>query len=135
MATVNGLGHSWRLTLTGAENNAMATYTTTEVWKQGNINYDLAWDLTSMPAGIYTLRINNVMEWGQPKLLNLTLDYDGELPAALPAIMVNDKTIICRDHIIIYDITGRNVTNQNGSLPRGTYIVRSAGTATKVVVK
>ncbi len=46
-----------------------------------------------------------------------------------------DGTIYANDTFEIYDITGRCYSNQNGRLPQGIYIVRTANAAAKVVVK
>lgn len=134
MASVNNLGHAWKLTLTGIDNNSVSTYTSEDTWQQGQIKYDKTWDLTTMPVGVYNLRVNNIMEWAQPKLQKLTLEYDGELPSALPVI-VSDKTIVVNGDITIFDITGKDVTSLNGRLARGTYVVKNGRTATKVIVQ
>lgn len=77
-----GPGHQWQLQLLNGT-NVVATYTTEQTWKQGVSVYDAKWDLTDVPAGIYSLRVTNVFEWAQPKLQSLTLDYEGVLPDGL----------------------------------------------------
>ena len=42
-----------------------------------------SWNLTSVSKGTYTLRVQNIMGWGQPKLKSITLNYDGEVPTAV----------------------------------------------------
>ncbi len=50
-------------------------------------------------------------------------------------LYVNNGTIHSETNITIYSITGQNVTNLNGNLKNGVYIVKSANTTTKVVIK
>ncbi len=78
----NILGHYWHLQLLG-NNSPVAEYTTKAVWEEGGITYDDKWDLSSVAKGVYTLRVQNAQEWGQPKLRSLTLAYDGVLPAGI----------------------------------------------------
>ena len=78
----NILGHYWHLQLLG-NNSPVAEYTTKAVWEEGGITYDDKWDLSSVAKGVYTLRVQNAQEWGQPKLKSLTLAYDGVLPAGI----------------------------------------------------
>ena len=42
--------------------------------------------ISNLAAGTYTLRMQNIMEWGQPKLLNISLQYDGVLPSGVQNI-------------------------------------------------
>lgn len=83
MATADGTGHSWQLQLYDGD-TPISTYITPGEWDEGEIVYEDKWDLSAVPAGSYTLRVQNVMEWGQPKLQSITLDYDGLLPDGLP---------------------------------------------------
>ncbi len=46
-----------------------------------------------------------------------------------------DGTIYADGEFEIFDVTGRNFTEMNGSLASGVYVVRSANATTKVVVK
>ena len=64
------------------------------------------WNLSNVAAGTYNLRVQNIMTWGQPKLLSVTLEYDGELPIeeALPAT-TNDALFSNQ----AYDLLGRPV--------------------------
>ena len=78
----NVLGHYWHLQLLD-NNSPVAEYTTKAVWEEGGITYDDKWDLSSVAKGVYTLRVQNAQEWGQPKLRSLTLAYDGVLPAGI----------------------------------------------------
>ena len=54
---------------------------------------------------------------------------------AINNIYVHNRTIYAEADITIYSITGQNVTNLNGNLKNGVYIVKSTNTTTKVVVK
>lgn len=81
IVTVNGSypnGHQWQLTLTGANKTYTlpANYTTGEVSETGEV----VWDLSTVAKGEYTLKVQNILAWGQPKLKNITLQYNGELP-------------------------------------------------------
>ena len=71
-------GHQWQLSLT----NTTAMYQLPETWDQGEVTETGAavWNLGSLSQGIYILRVQNIMEWGRPKLKSITLSYDGELP-------------------------------------------------------
>ena len=81
IVTVNGSypnGHQWQLTLTGANKTYTlpANYATGEVSETG----EAVWDLSTVAKGEYTLKVQNILAWGQPKLKNITLQYNGELP-------------------------------------------------------
>ncbi|MBR1929395.1 MAG: InlB B-repeat-containing protein, partial [Paludibacteraceae bacterium] len=49
-------------------------------------------------------------------------------------IIVTDGGIQCNTDFRIYDITGKEMTNYNGTLPRGTYIIRTESGMTKKVM-
>ena len=81
IVTVNGSypnGHQWELTLAGANKSYTlpANYATGEVSETG----EAVWDLSTVAKGEYTLKVQNIMAWGQPKLKSITLQYNGELP-------------------------------------------------------
>lgn len=81
IVTVNGSypnGHQWQLTLAGANKSYTlpANYATGEVSETG----EAVWDLSIVAKGEYTLKVQNIMAWGQPKLKSITLQYNGELP-------------------------------------------------------
>ena len=116
MATADGTGHSWLLQLIGAGGAVASSYTTAGIWAEGNITYDDKWILTDVPAGTYTLRVNNVMEYGQPKLKSLTLEYDGELPMPDAVENVGENEPAGQ----AYDLLGRPV----GPSYRGVVIIR-----------
>ena len=52
--------------------------------------------------------------------------------AVIPSLRVVDGAVVCDEPYTIYDMSGRDVTNQNGTL-QGVYIVRTARGAVKVV--
>ena len=52
--------------------------------------------------------------------------------SVIPSLRVVDGAVVCDEPYTIYDISGRDVTNQNGTL-QGVYIVRTAKGAVKVV--
>ena len=43
--------------------------------------------------------------------------------------------IMADEEIAIFTITGQNVTDMNGNLAKGVYIVKSANATAKVIVK
>ena len=102
MATADGTGHSWQLQLCDGE-TPVSTYVTPGKWDEGKIVYEDKWDLTAVPKGFYKLRVQNVMEWGQPKLQSITLEYDGLIPDGIPEQMADKYSDIP------YDILGRPV--------------------------
>lgn len=83
MAAGSGTGHSWQLQLLDANDSPVSTYTSEGTWAEGTITYEDKWNLTNVAKGVYTLRVQNVMEWGQPKLQYISLQYDGVLPAGI----------------------------------------------------
>ena len=100
-------GHQWQLSLL---QSGAADYALPATWASGNQTEtgDTKWNLSGVKAGTYMLRIGNIMEWGQPKLLNIKLQYDGELPTGINIPTTNDQLpTTCQ-----YDILGRPV---NGS--------------------
>lgn len=50
-------------------------------------------------------------------------------------IFVQNGMIMADEEIAIFTITGQNVTDMNGNLAKGVYVVKSANATTKVVVK
>jgi len=98
-------GHQWQLQLTENEE----TYALPASWEEGEVTEtgETKWNLTDVTAGIYTLRAQNIMEWGQPKLLSLTLQYDGELPVG-PTYLLDGVTNEPADQQA-FDLLGRPV--------------------------
>jgi hypothetical protein len=105
IVTVNGSypnGHQWQLTLAGANKSYTlpANYATGEVSETG----EAIWDLSTVAKGEYTLKVQNIMAWGQPKLKNITLQYNGELPLDI------EHTELSAPHDgQTYDLLGRPV--------------------------
>ena len=104
MATANGTGHQWQLQLLDKE-SVSASYTAEGKWNDGDITYDDKWDLNAVAKGVYTLRMQNIMEWGQPKLRSLTLTYDGDLPTESDVLSVPWDAMGSQ----AYDLLGRPV--------------------------
>ena len=75
-------GHQWQFELL---NSGAAVYSLPESWDEGALteNGESIWDLTSVAQGTYTLRAQNIMEWGQPKLKSITIQYNGDLPSGI----------------------------------------------------
>lgn len=115
-------GHQWQISLleSGAENYALPG-----CWDEGTVTEtgEDRWILTNVPAGKYMLRIQNILEWGQPKLQSITLQYDGELPDALPELRDTDNVA---DQA--YDLLGRLVdeTYEGIVILKGKKILRLA---------
>jgi hypothetical protein len=55
--------------------------------------------------------------------------------ATVTNIFVQNGMIVMDGEYQIYTITGQNVTDMNGSLENGVYVVKSANAAVKVIVK
>ena len=104
MATANGTGHQWQLQLLDKE-SVSASYTAKGTWDDGDITYDEKWDINAVAKGVYTLRVQNIMEWGQPKLRSLTLTYDGDLPTESDVLSVPWDAMGSQ----AYDLLGRPV--------------------------
>lgn len=86
-------GHQWALQLQDSE---AEDYELPASWEAGAVTEtgESTWDLSSLPAGVYTLRIRNITEWGQPKLLNINLQYNGTLPITeANEVIVNDNPL------------------------------------------
>lgn len=98
-------GHSYLLEMMSGS-SVVSSFTALDSghWGEGDQNYTQSehWDLSSVPAGKYTLRVKNNTEWGQPKLQSITLEYDGELPTGI------ENTSVLQDGQA-YDILGRPV--------------------------
>ena len=95
-------GHEWQIELV---NSGAETFGTERTWTQGDLTEEGVWDLSDVPAGIYTLRVKNIFEWSQSKLLSIDLQYNGTLPPSdgieeTEAVLFNGQA---------YDILGRPV--------------------------
>lgn len=95
-------GHEWQMQLL---NSGASTFGTERTWTQGDLTENGTWDLTNVAAGIYTLRVQNVFEWSQPKLQSINMQYNGELPSTEAM-----ETAFSPDFSApMYDILGRPV--------------------------
>lgn len=131
----NAQGHQWRLVLLDNSRDSVAGYETTAVWKSGRARTETTkWNLSSLNAGIYTLRVKNIMKWSNPKLKRITLEYDGDLPTALEQVSVDGNGIYGPADMRVYDLCGREVTAMSEHLGRGIFIVVVNGQAGKVMI-
>ena len=71
-------GHEWKVQLL---NSGASAFGPERTWAEGDQTETGTWDLTDVPAGIYTLRVQNVFEWSRPKLQSISLQYNGTLPS------------------------------------------------------
>ena len=101
----NIVGHSWLIQLLDND-SPVSSYTTVGKWAEGEIAYEDKWNLSDVPAGTYTLRVQNNLQWAQPKLQSLTLQYDGIIPADNQDIPFTTNP---SPFTVIYDILGRPV--------------------------
>lgn len=115
-------GHQWQLSLLGS---GADVYALPASWDEGAVTEtgEDKWNLTNVPAGNYVLHFQNIMEWGQPKLQSITLQYDGELPSALPELYDADNSAEQA-----YDLLGRpvNKTYQGIVILNGKKLLRLA---------
>ena len=102
-------GHQYLLQLMSG-NTVISTYTTTATWTTSTTS-DLTfpetakWNLSNVPAGVYTLRVSDAMEYGEPKLKEIKLDCDAFLTS----------------HTITWDATtnGGTCTKDTSEIPIG----------------
>ena len=106
--------YRWKLVLSQTD-SVSGYYTKKECSTDGEITNKDKWDLTSVPAGVYKLRVMNVTQWGQPKLKSLTLSYDGDIPSGM-----EEETEEVETDGQMYDILGRPVDESY----RGVIIMR-----------
>ena len=75
-------GHQYRLQLLNG-NNVISEYTTTATWTSGGGDLTFPqttkWNLSTVPAGVYTLRVTSAMEWSHPNLKSITLECEALL--------------------------------------------------------
>ena len=106
-------GHQWEITLV----NTSYSFTFPASWAKGEaVVENGTWDLSAVPAGTYTLRIQNATEWGQPKMKSITLFAD--VPTGIESIQPSAISVqkIIRDGQIfilrdgkVYTVTGQEV--------------------------
>ena len=94
-------------------------------------------------AGSYTLTIPagvvvfSETEINKPITLNYTIKDSGVNVdiVTIENIYTYNGTIMADSDIQIFTITGQNVTNMNGNLQNGVYVVKTANTTAKVVIR
>ena len=106
-------GHQWEITLV----NTSYSFTFPASWASGEALVENGtWDLSAVPVGTYTLRVQNKMEWGQPKMKSITLF--AEVPTGIESIQPSVVSVqkIIRDGQIfilrdgkVYTVTGQEV--------------------------
>lgn len=125
------------------------TYTNVEI-KAGTYEYKITkyhmWS-ESYPADNAKLEITETGKYNltftfneNSKEVNCQVEKAKENPTALENATINNiytlnRMIVADEEIAIFTITGQNVTDLNGNLENGVYIVKSANATTKVVVK
>ena len=81
---------------------------------------------------------------GTPQVVNAYYvshkDYEGGPTTSVENTKLSDiytlnRTIVAEGEFQIFTITGQNVTDMNGNLANGVYVVRTANAAAKVVIK
>ncbi len=77
---------------------------------------------------------------GEPQLGVISYDWADELPVAVENVVMNNiytenGLVVADGEFAIFTITGQDVTAMNGRLENGIYIVKTAKSAMKVVVK
>ena len=88
----------------------------------------------TIPAGVVLF---SETEINKPITLNYTIKGDGVNVDIVTTenIYTYNGTIMADSDIQIFTITGQNVTNMNGNLQNGVYVVKTATATTKVVIK
>lgn len=115
-------GHEWAVILLNSEADTLHF---TRTWSTGELteNSPSTWNLSSpkVPAGIYTIQVKNVFPYSRPKLLSLTLEYDGEIPSGMEEAEEGEQT-----NKQAYDLLGRPVNDDYKGIVimRGKKILR-----------
>lgn len=68
-------GHQWEVYLIDGSGSTVKTCTFDNSDKTGDRTEDKTWDLSSISAtGTYTVRVKNIRNWGEPKLLSVAMN-------------------------------------------------------------
>ena len=115
--------------------NAIRFYIASDLIDEGTtaITTNGTYTLT-IPAGVVMF---SETEINKPITLNYTVKGNGvnvEV-VTIENIYTYNGTIMADSDIQIFTITGQNVTNMNGNLQNGVYIVKTANATAKVVIK
>ncbi len=113
--------------------NAIRFYVASDLIGATSINAVGTYTLT-IPAGVVVF---SETEINKPITLNYTIKGDGVNVDIVTTenIYTYNGTIMADSDIQIFTITGQNVTNMNGNLQNGVYVVKTANATTKVVIK
>lgn len=105
-------------------NQVVATFTSNDIWAPNGTETYGEWDLSTVPAGNYMLKMKNHVQWSQMILTSVTLQ-SASVPSAIQTITdTNTPTLI-------FDIMGRQV---NQMTTPGTYILHTNNAVKKVVI-
>ena len=85
-------GNRWQLTLSD-DATTVSTFTGDTLYAIAQHTYTNKWNLSAVPAGVYTLRVMNIDAWEQPKLKSLTLQFDGQLPDGIEETKDEDPRV------------------------------------------
>lgn len=93
-------------------------------------------DYNGVTNGTTTLPVLTIM----PLDAESVVEYTGEFPVVLDNVVMHDvytsgRSIFANSEFDIFTITGQNVTNENGFLQKGVYIVKMSDKAVKLVIK
>lgn len=94
----------------------------------------------SINNGSYTVYAYAVNGTLKSEVVSMRIKVDngvavGAEVVAIAEIFVQNRTIVTEGEFQIYTVTGQNVTEMNGALANGVYVVRSANAIAKVVVR
>ena len=94
----------------------------------------------SINNGSYTVYAYAVNGTLKSEVVSMRIKVDngvavGAEVVAIAEIFVQNRTIVTEGEFQIYTVTGQNVTEMNGALANGIYVVRTANATAKVVVK
>lgn len=117
-------GHQYRLEL--RKDDSVVSYFDTEATWSSSTAEDLTfaqtatWDLTTIPAGLYTLRVHDVLSvgWSEPKLKSVTLSLcryptgiedDAQFTNSQCTKFLRDGRLYIRHGSTLYDAEGRKL--------------------------